>query len=838
MKSSTAQLVTSDPSMEHSRADRTVLFTDMVSYSLCIGSDEVATLEFMVGCFDTIRILAQRHGGSLIKTMGDGALLVFDDAVDAVSFGTEFNRTIAKIQSGEANPYFFRTGVHRGEVLFRNGDVFGNTVNVAARLLAHAEAGGCVVSDRVYSAANALSHLHFEPIGTPNLKNIEERVSLFRVVDPALGSPASAAGSALPILTLVGGPIVPTRFQNAVDNGLDKPALALLGYLALCSGHAESIERLETLLFPGPGNGSKGTGLQAALQQVSDQLALLGITRQGDVISLDQTSFDSDLESGLRDIRQGRVPSVFLQDADWPDHILTGLDGTSPVFRTWLKINRENWRRRVLHELERLVERTTEQDRSYEDAADAILLLEPGNERASLARIEARLFHEDRTAALEEYDRLDKYLNVTYGISVGSRIRNVIKAAVKAVSPQSASSSSEPSRRLLRIAVGAPHGDRDPFRSTVSAFKAELIASLMRFRDWSIIDLTVPSRTKLPEGVEFDYVIDLTVPEGADSSKLELELTEYSSGRVVWAGIYEGEASDDTSFKAAVRNIVVAIKGYVSSDRFAAVYSGIDRFSNNYDEWLRGDRALMRWTPEGAEEAFSIFKQILDRDPDNPAALFRLASVVNIQHIIWPGRHPDKALVRQAAKWAARAVEMDPMDGRIQRTVAWTAAMRREFARATVHMDLAVDLNPNSQATLTSCAMGYAWFGQREKADATLTSLQGIGRNMPEWCWAYNASTLYFLGRLNEAAEAAELGGHSIVDNQGWMAAIQAERGNVSAARQAFDTLFEEVREIWAGPDAATPRTVADWFVKAFPIRHASDVGRLAGAIDKAMQAA
>jgi len=75
-------------SIEKSHAqseERVILFTDMVSYSHWIGKDEGATLEFMTSCFDTLRILARRHSGTLVKTMGDGALLMFASAENAVA---------------------------------------------------------------------------------------------------------------------------------------------------------------------------------------------------------------------------------------------------------------------------------------------------------------------------------------------------------------------------------------------------------------------------------------------------------------------------------------------------------------------------------------------------------------------------------------------------------------------------------------------------------------------------------------------------------------------------------------------------------------------------------
>ena len=125
--------------------------------------------------------------------------------------------------------------------------------------------------------------------------------------------------------------------------------------------------------------------------------------------------------------------------------------------------------------------------------------------------------------------------------------------------------------------------------------------------------------------------------------------------------------------------------------------------------------------------------------------------------------------------------------------------MTGAFARASMHMDLATSLNPNSPTTLASCSMGFAWFGEHGKAEANLTRCLAISRTLPEWGWAYNASTCFFLDRLDAALEAAELGGTSINDIQGWIAAIHARRGDTTAAGAAFARFFETISASWAG---------------------------------------
>lgn len=817
--------------------ERVILFTDMVSYSHWIEEDESTTLEFMTGCFDTLRVLAHRHSGRLVKTMGDGALLVFDVADDAVTCGIEYQRVMSKIQKDFSDPYSFRVGMHLGEVVLRNGDVFGNTVNIASRLQSLADPGGCVVTEQVFRATGELPTLEFEDIGAPKLKNIQEKVQLFRVVDP-LTSAKRVGSPAGPRLNLLDGVIFANQ-RRSPTSPTYRAALAILGYLSLCSGRADSIGRLAALIYPKCSEKPALKQVEEALEIIPGEMGLHKdvFFRNNEIIALDRLAIETDLETYLLDVRRGHVPDRFIEDADWPGQILAGFDSISPVFRSWLRVTKENWKRRVLHALERLIERTSMDDPAHEDAADAMLLLEPGNELAALARINARLAHNDRAAAFAEYERLKTYLSATCGVQPNNEIGARIKAAMsKDGDPTQNGHAPVRPRRILRIAVGQFQGPEGLNEHGALAFRAELIANLMRFRDWSIID-AAKAKSIAPEDTNIiDYVIDLDILGAPKVPTIILELRVHDTGRVVWTDNYSVSDDDWTAaMREIIREIVVVIELYVSADRLAATYDDTNRFSTIHDTWLRGDRALMRWTPEGAEEARVIFEDILEKDPDNAPALFRLSSISNISHIICPGlaRNSDDSL--KADKWASRAAELDPLDARIQRTVAWTAAMNGAFARASMHMDLAANLNPNCPTTLASCAMGFAWFGEGDKAGATLTQLQEISGNLPDWIWAYNASTLFFLGRFDEALEAAELGSGSIIDNQGWIAAIQANRGEMAAANAAFDKLCDNVKDAWAGESPMTRSAVADWFTHAFPIRRKADCVRLSDAIQAAM---
>src|SRR6266550_4286155 len=129
-----------------------ILTADVAGYSRLIGADEEGTL----GRLRSIRakvidpIIAE-HRGRLVKTTGDGLLVEFGSVVDALRCATEVQREMAERNTAitVADRIEFRIGVHQGDIVVEGGDIFGDGVNVAARLEGIAEPGGICVSARV-----------------------------------------------------------------------------------------------------------------------------------------------------------------------------------------------------------------------------------------------------------------------------------------------------------------------------------------------------------------------------------------------------------------------------------------------------------------------------------------------------------------------------------------------------------------------------------------------------------------------------------------------------------------------------------------------------------------
>jgi len=208
------------------RVDRrlaAVLAADVAGYSRLMGGDEEGTLARLKAVrkafFDPA---IASHRGRIVKTTGDGLLVEFASAVDAVRGAVEAQRAMAEQNASlpKDQRIEFRIGIHVGDIIFDENDIFGDGVNVAARVENECEPGGVYLSDDAFRQVRGKTSFAFEDIGERALKNIEPPVRLYAVRSSADARPEAPAGSGKasslpPALPLPNKPsIVVLPFQN------------------------------------------------------------------------------------------------------------------------------------------------------------------------------------------------------------------------------------------------------------------------------------------------------------------------------------------------------------------------------------------------------------------------------------------------------------------------------------------------------------------------------------------------------------------------------------------------------------------------------------------------
>lgn len=203
-----------------------ILFADVVGYSRLMGIDELGTLNALKAHREVIDPLFAEEGGRLVKTIGDGLLLEFPSAFHAVRAALAVQKTMAERNTDVPRDkrLVLRMGVHLGDVIVEEDDIFGDGVNIAARLESVATPGGICVSAAVYETIHKNIDAVFHDGGPRDLKNIAEPVHVYHLTldgAPPPPAPTAAAVSAPVPATAKTGPqlsLVVLPFGNLTGN--------------------------------------------------------------------------------------------------------------------------------------------------------------------------------------------------------------------------------------------------------------------------------------------------------------------------------------------------------------------------------------------------------------------------------------------------------------------------------------------------------------------------------------------------------------------------------------------------------------------------------------------
>jgi len=190
-----------------------ILSADVVGYSRLMQDDDAATVETLTRYRTIFSDFVNRHEGRIVDSLGDNILAEFDGPVEAVQCAVELQREFARRnrQLADHRQTHFRIGINLGDILSRDdGTIYGDGVNVAARLESLAEPGGITVSGTVFDHAENKLPVAFEFTGEQAVKNITKPVRVFRVA--AESTPAASPSADKPF-------VLP-----------DKPSIAVLAF--------------------------------------------------------------------------------------------------------------------------------------------------------------------------------------------------------------------------------------------------------------------------------------------------------------------------------------------------------------------------------------------------------------------------------------------------------------------------------------------------------------------------------------------------------------------------------------------------------------------------------
>lgn len=235
--------------LQHERRLSAILYADVVEYSRLTGEDEERTHRILSANLDLFTAAIQSQNGKVVHYAGDAILAEFTTVTAALSCAVEVQREL--LEHDAANPdapsVQFRIGINLGEVIVDRDDIYGDGVNIAARLEGLADTGGICISESVYSAIGNKLPFDYEFMGEQTVKNIAEPIRAYRVMLPSSAQksrrsnrPLKAVGQlAIVVGAVIIGIAVALKFfsvENQIDNRTtatvkpDKPTIAVLPF--------------------------------------------------------------------------------------------------------------------------------------------------------------------------------------------------------------------------------------------------------------------------------------------------------------------------------------------------------------------------------------------------------------------------------------------------------------------------------------------------------------------------------------------------------------------------------------------------------------------------------
>ncbi|MCA0273309.1 MAG: adenylate/guanylate cyclase domain-containing protein [Proteobacteria bacterium] len=310
--------------MEHRLA--AVIAADMAGYSRLMELDEVGTLaRLRTHRIELIDPAIAKNNGRIIKTTGDGMLAEFQSVASAVRCAVEIQNRMARrnLDVPEERRIQFRMGINLGDIVFEEGDIFGDGVNVAARLEQLAEVGGICVSAAVRDQVAERIEVAFEDLGDKLLKNISRPVRVYRVVlgeaPQADGPPASTAARKPTVAVLPFANMSADAEQGHFVDGLTEDILTEL------SRHHELfvISRNSTFVYKG-----QSVNIREVAQKLGAQYVVEGsVRRAGDRLRISVQLIDTANDSHVWAEKYDRkIEDIF----DIQDEVTSAIVATLP----------------------------------------------------------------------------------------------------------------------------------------------------------------------------------------------------------------------------------------------------------------------------------------------------------------------------------------------------------------------------------------------------------------------------------------------------------------------------------------------------------------------------
>jgi len=685
---------------------------------------------------------------------------------------------------------------------------------------------------------------------------------------------------ARPHLSLFGGFNV--AGNAAAQATLTRKARAMLAYLALQSGHAQSREKLAALLWGGNGELQARTNLRQALSIIRKAIPSSNGGRfhtDGDsvVLNLDDLEFDV---ARFEAFAAGAAPEQWEEAiALYRGELLDGFSLREEPFEDWLRIERERLRMIAIAALEKLIARYSEVDdfARCAQAAARLLALEPLREDIHRILMKAYAAQHRFTLALKQFELCRDALRRELGLQPDpetTRLYDELRArrmkSGKGQGPANTPAEAPETRRLPAIQAAVrrqlaltPQFDGDlpvpakpsvailPFDSSGSqtdqayfanGIAENIITGLTRFHDLFVIghksSLAVHDAATDVQGIGrrlgVAHVVEGSVRKAGDRVRVTAQLVETATGRRLWAEQYDRRFDDIFSVQDDIADLIVTtLAGRIerASRQRAAEKPAKDMVA--YDHLLRAREYSRHRTRDGELAARHQLDRALELDPDFASAYACYAiSYVHEYEAAWGGDRQSAA--DRAYQLGRKAVDLDETDSYTHRALAYAAHYWDQAELARREIDRALRLNRYDYHNLCVRAWITMFSGHPAEALSDLNEALRLNPFSSENCLITIGIAEFMAALYHEScATFARMSSWDPL-RYACLAACQAELGQAEQARAAADKVREVAAAEFGGDSAFSLERWRSYAEAMFRFQDSADLARFAAGLHKA----
>jgi len=481
-----------------------------------------------------------------------------------------------------------------------------------------------------------------------------------RVQGLAASGPATVPATAARLsVSLVGRPSI--MFGGRLVELRTQKACAVLSYLALTEAKHESRERLVGLLW----SRSDEEKARASLRQVVRELRTAfegagygGFSAGRLGVHLDAEKVEVDIESIIRLAESGSVHSLLLNTPDLGQRILEGMDDLDPSFRIWVLAKRQTINDRLMRSLNAGLVAKDVPDAVKTEIATAIVNLDPTHEEGCCHLMRMYAEQGDVAGALRIYKALWDLLDRDYGMEPSHATEQLVariklgafqrpasplvrlespgamtwtshQPTDRRITPETKLGTSAKMRLVLR--PFAMHGVDSDHAHLVEGFHQHLAASLVRFREWSVVDRALaPAPDSAPQ-----YCIDTTAYQAGNEINMVMVLRDEATGIYIWSESLR--LSLENWFETQqriIRRIASSLNVQLSAERLTRLAGEPEVSLDMHDRWLRGQSLHFKYDPESWQRAVVIFRDAIQENPTFSPCYSSLVQMNNIEHFI------------------------------------------------------------------------------------------------------------------------------------------------------------------------------------------------------------